>query len=904
MSEYIEKFRNFTDLTLCAEKLVYNLFGKADMCMKRVKTRGEYTVYEISATLQFLNYANWHGKIRIPGLMATGVITCIDTLLNKIEVVFKDFDVNVDPRRHFTMELIYEDFVHFGTLKTLWLLEQSDGLFAVYPNAEKLPDPDQFKAKCNAYANSVDVNVPFNRCQKQAIYSIVNGVHGSVPFILWGPPGTGKTVTLVECVRQLLKKNPKNRILICTPSNTAADLMALKILESKAADPKILRRYYALGKHISERNSILDNVTCMENINCFGEMIGIFSVDNPMNMTKYRVFVTTLVFCSNIEQIEPGFFSHIFVDEAAQSIEPETLIPITRFATEDTRVVLSGDHQQLGAVITTQFLNNHFNSKFKSCAQSLMERLMTTYNKTVRTTCRLRDTLTAVSKDRNSLCKWKHLPNKNDFPIIFHLIDGATESREMGSTSCANLMEVDVTVTYVELLLKSGVKPKDIGVVSPYKNQTRKIREKINPDITVDSVERYQGSERRVIIATTARTESIGFLGDNKRVNTLITRAMDLLIVVTTDMLILKMAESPACQFIRFLNFFHYCKENRAVTGHIVNKDQAIDLDKRLEKFGYVPHNQKLFRKYRDYSNTTAINQLIEDHMSPQTAADELHTSTAINNTTSIAETITACTSSALAVHSLKESSPFSPDLDTAAPPAAPWLFSSSLPCSPSPSTTPDFSSLLSATVWPAASVSPSTATSSLSTHSSSTTTSSASAPVTFDNIFQPVQLFDSISLPLFQQKNGSAITPESSTFAEMLHDLPVDPEIPFSKKFAKMPPQTVSFPLRSLDMNEKEDGLKTSRRQTTASKLISSKLKEDLSSPRPVSSNSSPFPLVFKPDPEMRKALLDSSRQFSALLQSDVLLGAARVNGNEESRKQEILSVSDTLKRVLINQI
>ncbi|KAI1725961.1 AAA domain-containing protein [Ditylenchus destructor] len=461
-----------------------------------------------------------------------------------------------------------------------------------------------FMAKCNTYATTIDKNVPFNRCQKQAIYAIVNGVHGSVPFILWGPPGTGKTVTLVECVKQLLIKYPTNRILICAPSNTAADLLALKLLENNAVKVHQLRRYYALGRHVNERNSALDNIVCMTRVNCFGEMINVFSVDTRENMLKINVFVTTLTFCSGIEDLERGFFTHIFIDETAQSFEPETLLPITRFATERTRVVLCGDHQQLGPIFEC------FKHIMLHLARSLMERLMTTYNKIAyndkRTTCKLLDSyrchpailrfpsnkfyggaLNAVSKDRNSLCNWKHLPNKNNFPIIFHLLDGGSEERQVGSTSYYNPQEADVIVTYVELLLKSGVQPRDIGIVSPYKNQKRVIREKVSPEITVDSVECFQGSERRVIIVTTARSGSIGFMGDNKRVNTIITRAMELLIVISSDGLIRRMNESLARQYFRFLGFFQYCVENKAVVAHIVNRDPVRDLATRLEQLGY-----------------------------------------------------------------------------------------------------------------------------------------------------------------------------------------------------------------------------------------------------------------------------------------------------------------------------
>ncbi|KAI1732465.1 AAA domain-containing protein [Ditylenchus destructor] len=612
ISEYVAKFRHFTLLSMCAEKLVCEMFAKGDFQMRKTGTRGEYTVFEVQASAQLMRFATWHAKIRVPTLYAVGVITLVDNQRNILEVVFKDLNQDTNEKQRYGMQIIFDDHIHFAALRTLRLINSGEGRFAVMPNAEGLTELTPFMAKCNTYASTIDKNVPFNRCQKQAIYAIVNGVHGSVPFILWGPPGTGKTVTLVECVKQLIIKSRTNRILICAPSNTAADLLALKLLENNAVKVRELRRYYALGRHVNERNSALDNIVCMTRVNCFGEMINVFSVDTRENMLKISVFVTTLTFCSEIEELERGFFTHIFIDETAQSFEPETLLPITRFATERTRVILCGDHQQLGPIVTTQFLNNHADAQFKSCSRSLMERLMTTYSKIAyndkRTTCKLLDSyrchpailrfpsnkfyggaLNAVSKDRNSLCNWKHLPNKNNFPVIFHLLDGGSEERQVGSTSYYNPQEAEIIVTYVELLLKSGVQPRDIGIVSPYKNQKRVIREKVSPEITVDSVECFQGSERRVIIVTTARSGSIGFMGDNKRVNTIITRAMELLIVISSDGLIRRMNESLARQYFRFFGFFQYCVENKAVVAHIVNRDPVRDLATRLEQLGYNP---------------------------------------------------------------------------------------------------------------------------------------------------------------------------------------------------------------------------------------------------------------------------------------------------------------------------
>lgn len=95
--------------------------------------------------------------------------------------------------------------------------------------------------------------------------------------------------------------------------------------------------------------------------------------------------------------------------------------------------------------------------------------------------------------------------------------------REQGGTSWANLAEVNVVIHYIFKLVQM-IKTSDIGVISPYTHQTRLIWQKLNRcnipksnKITVDSVERFQGSERRAIIITGTRTSKnqLGFMADD-----------------------------------------------------------------------------------------------------------------------------------------------------------------------------------------------------------------------------------------------------------------------------------------------------------------------------------------------------------------------------------------------------
>lgn len=65
--------------------------------------------------------------------------------------------------------------------------------------------------------------------QKMAVLNILNGSAGNVPYIVFGPPGTGKTVTIVEAILQI-QKNTKKRVLVCAPANAACDLLAEKLI--------------------------------------------------------------------------------------------------------------------------------------------------------------------------------------------------------------------------------------------------------------------------------------------------------------------------------------------------------------------------------------------------------------------------------------------------------------------------------------------------------------------------------------------------------------------------------------------------------------------------------------------------------------------------------------------------
>ncbi|XP_008942255.1 PREDICTED: putative helicase MOV-10, partial [Merops nubicus] len=315
------------------------------------------------------------------------------------------------------------------------------------------------------------------------------------------------------------------------------------------------------------------------------------------HLGRYRVLITTLVTAGRLvsASFPPGFFSHVFIDECGQAVEPESVVAIAGLLTamdQETnpnggQLVLAGDPQQLGPVRRSPLAMEH------GLGTSLLERLMLHnplyakgsggYNPQFVTKLlwnyRWGQSHEAILRIPNELfydselkacesqeldvrslyCTWEELPKKG-FPIIFHGVCGE-DQREAKSPSFFNTAEIEVLVYYLKKLLQTQgkrgcprVSPKEIGIISPYRKQVEKIRKAITSldpvlralqDISllkVGSVEEFQGQERRIILISTVRscseylkldeTFKLGFLKNPKRLNVAITRAKALLIVV------------------------------------------------------------------------------------------------------------------------------------------------------------------------------------------------------------------------------------------------------------------------------------------------------------------------------------------------------------------------------------
>ena len=157
-------------------------------------------------------------------------------------------------------------------------------------------------------------------------------------------------MTIVEAIKQILRRNPSARVLACAPSNSAADVIARRL--SGLFKNKELFRFYAPSR---EKRAVPPDLLPYT----FMNEHGLFS-HPPLNIVKtYRIIVCTCLsaaFTLGIG-VERGHFSHVFIDEAAQATEPEAMVVVKNTVIASTKLILSGDPKQLRPIILSAIAN-------------------------------------------------------------------------------------------------------------------------------------------------------------------------------------------------------------------------------------------------------------------------------------------------------------------------------------------------------------------------------------------------------------------------------------------------------------------------------------------------------------------------------------------------------------------
>lgn len=383
------------------------------------------------------------------------------------------------------------------------------------------------------------VDPTLNWEQKAAVESIVRNDYGDVPFIISGPPGTGKTKTLAETALQILMTDTQSHILITAPSHSACDTIMHRLIP-------YLKPQYLLRLNDPTRTFAEISLEIMPY--CYGaEFLGMPPLDD---LLRFRIVVCTcadagmlisagasnqslrefLLHKGLISEGEPSrsHWTHLLIDEAVQAIEPETNIPLLCILEEtDTppQVVLCGDHQQLGPktflpelqmsflerLITTEPLyRDHPQSRqfakpkgstkdrTKSKDSAYLDKTIPCFANLVQnyrchpkmlmmpSTMFYNDTLVAsADTDKiNSMLGCPILPNP-ECPIAFIGVNGVDASQIDEAISWYNNDEVEKVVSMIESLFALSKEQGDpykvemshVGVIAPFKEQVKVLRQ-------------------------------------------------------------------------------------------------------------------------------------------------------------------------------------------------------------------------------------------------------------------------------------------------------------------------------------------------------------------------------------------------------------------------------------------
>ncbi|NEU59065.1 AAA domain-containing protein [Halorussus sp. MSC15.2] len=360
-------------------------------------------------------------------------------------------------------------------------------------------------------------------------------------FCIHGPPGTGKTRTLVEVVRRAVETG--ERVLACADSNQAVDNLLVGASAEGHPDEGSLHYYAAvedefdLARHRADHS---DEAFVRDN---YGRHGG----GDPATAD---VVATTNNSAAELD----ADFDLVVVDEATQSTVPSTLVP----AVEGDRLVLAGDHRQLPPfdARTTPDEDRHHSLFEHLYAEDGGERTSGSRDSSDRqssgvyghrlgtmltTQYRMHETIARFPADRfydGALRNGRDVTPIDGLPAVVRA-DVSGSERTDDSHSYANPAEAEEVVSIVERLLDAGVRPENVGVVTPYEGQVHEIRGRLDREVEVDTIDSFQGGEREAIVVSFVRSNDrgdVGFLGRDpdgpRRLNVALTRAERFLALV------------------------------------------------------------------------------------------------------------------------------------------------------------------------------------------------------------------------------------------------------------------------------------------------------------------------------------------------------------------------------------
>jgi len=445
-----------------------------------------------------------------------------------------------------------------------------DVLFgAAEPHFRPIPPPEERKW----YPVNTDLNEP-------QLAAIDFAMAASDLALIHGPPGTGKTTTVVEFIVQAVKM--KQKVLAAAPSNIAVDNLAERLAALKV---KIVRLGHPARVLDSVVASTLDVQVQMSDGKALAQdarqdieklLAKIGKERNKGEKTRIRGELSALrkevrrredaavkeviahadvVLCTNsgaadrnLDQIE-GVFDCVVIDEAAMALEVSCWIPILR----GKKLILAGDHCQLAPTIMSKEAEKSGLGKtlFDRCIEMYGEKCLRMLSIQYRMHQDISDWCSGAmyggklaageSVRARKLHDLPHVQETDETEAAMVVIDTTgcdmgEEKDEAGSTK--NEGEAMVVKCHLESLFAAGLKQEDIGVLTPYNAQASVLRGLLKttyPQLEIGSVDGFQGREKEVIVLSLVRSNprrEVGFLADDRRLNVAITRAKRQVVVV------------------------------------------------------------------------------------------------------------------------------------------------------------------------------------------------------------------------------------------------------------------------------------------------------------------------------------------------------------------------------------
>ncbi|KEZ38767.1 Regulator of nonsense transcripts 1-like protein [Scedosporium apiospermum] len=395
-----------------------------------------------------------------------------------------------------------------------------------------------------------------NQSQSEAVRAVLQRPLS----LIQGPPGTGKTVTSATIIYHLVKMTG-GQVLVCAPSNVAVDqlcerihrtnLKVVRLTAKSREDVESSVSFLALHEQV-RMNDTNPNFVKLNQLKADQGELSVTDEKKFRQLTKQAekeiLNNADVVCCTCVGAGDPRLakmkFRNVLIDESTQSAEPECLIPLVLGCKQ---VVLVGDHKQLGPVI--------MNKKAAKAGlnQSLFERLVNLGMPPIRLNIqyRMHPCLSEFPSNmfydgqlQNGVTYEQRLRKDVDFPwpvaetpMMFWANYGSEEISASG-TSYLNRTEASNVEKIVTRFFKAGVKPIDIGVITPYEGQrswvvstmqnTGTFKKEAYKEVEVASVDAFQGREKDYIVLSCVRSndnQGIGFLSDPRRLNVALTRA-------------------------------------------------------------------------------------------------------------------------------------------------------------------------------------------------------------------------------------------------------------------------------------------------------------------------------------------------------------------------------------------